>query len=57
MMNISKVLPIDTFEFDELWKILLEDLAPTLEVELVLILLDVVPDAETTALNTNILQI
>ena len=37
-MNISKVLPIDTFEFDKLWKILLEDVAPTLEVELVLII-------------------
>ena len=41
-------------------QILLEVLAPTTEVELVLTLLAVViavADAETTALNTNILQI
>ena len=42
MMNILKYLHINTFEFDELWKILLEVVAPTTEVELVLTLLAVV---------------
>ena len=41
-MNIFKFLPINTFELDQLSKVLLEDVAPTKGVELLLILLDIV---------------
>ena len=54
-MNISKFLPNNTFEFDQLWNISLENVAPIAEVELVLTLLDVVADvvpAETITWTT-----
>ena len=37
-----KFLLINSFEFDQLWKILLEDVAPMAEVEVVLTLLAIV---------------
>ena len=39
MINLLKFLPINTFELDELSKVLLEAVAPTAEVKLVLTLL------------------